>query len=265
VAIDTGRNIVENLYFGLYFGAQYGLFPGAIVGVLGNPNLLIIPKVINVVAAFAVLGLLLLRWSPEASHERATADGVILTKSNALTQETEERRRLFETSLDVILITDRQGTLVRVSPSSAVTLGYSPEEMVGHSAADFLYADDLEATRREMRLARAGQHTRNFETRYVHRDGRIVAFAWSGVWSEPVQRHFFVGRDMTERKAAEEQLRQLAHYDQLTGLANRVSLQNDLKKLLNLRGSSPTRVTGIAIFDLDGFKDINDTLGTNSW
>ena len=60
VAIDTLRNVVENLYFGLYFGAQYGLFPGAIVGVLGNPNLLIIPKLINVAAACAVLGLLLL-------------------------------------------------------------------------------------------------------------------------------------------------------------------------------------------------------------
>src|SRR2546423_1644178 len=66
VAIDTARNIVENLYFGLYFGAQYGLFPGAIVGVLGNPNLLIIPKLINVGAACAVLGLLLMRWLPAA-------------------------------------------------------------------------------------------------------------------------------------------------------------------------------------------------------
>src|SRR5436305_13139510 len=42
VAIDTLRNVIANCYFGLYSGAQYGLFPGAIVGVLGNPNLLII-------------------------------------------------------------------------------------------------------------------------------------------------------------------------------------------------------------------------------
>ena len=62
VAIDTLRNVIENLYFGFYFGAQYGLFPGAIVGVLGNPNLLIIPKLINVAAACVVLGLLLMRW-----------------------------------------------------------------------------------------------------------------------------------------------------------------------------------------------------------
>ena len=74
IIIDTVRNIVENLYFGLYFGGRSGLFPAAIVGVLGNPTYLIVPKVMNVVAASAVLGLLLLRWLPEASKERADAD-----------------------------------------------------------------------------------------------------------------------------------------------------------------------------------------------
>jgi hypothetical protein len=44
LVVDTVRNIAENLYFGLYFGGQYGLFPASIVGVLGNPSLLIIPK-----------------------------------------------------------------------------------------------------------------------------------------------------------------------------------------------------------------------------
>jgi hypothetical protein len=47
VVIDTARNIIENLYFGLYFGGQYGLFPAAIVGVLGNPAYLILPKVMT--------------------------------------------------------------------------------------------------------------------------------------------------------------------------------------------------------------------------
>src|SRR5580698_2693381 len=44
VAIDTIRNIVENIYFGVYFGGQYGLFPSQIVPVLANPYLLIVPK-----------------------------------------------------------------------------------------------------------------------------------------------------------------------------------------------------------------------------
>jgi hypothetical protein len=42
---------------------------------------------------------------------------------------------------------------------------------------------------------------RRFAAR-VHKDGRIVTLAWSNVWSEPLQRHFFIGRDMTEAKKA---------------------------------------------------------------
>jgi diguanylate cyclase (GGDEF)-like protein len=69
VAIDTLRNIVENVYFGLYFGGQYGLFPATFVTVLANPYLLIVPKLLNVVAGCVVLGLLLLRWLPSAVTE----------------------------------------------------------------------------------------------------------------------------------------------------------------------------------------------------
>lgn len=258
VTIDTSRNIVENLYFGLYFGGQYGLFPAAIVGVLGNPTYLIIPKLLNVVAACAVLGLLVLRWLPLASKERADAEDDIRLKETALSQEAEERRRLFETSLDLILVTDRGGTFLRVSPSSLPTLGYKPEEMIGRNGMEFILPEDLDGTRCEMKLARRGHHMRNFETRYVHKDGHAVPLAWSGVWSEPEQKHFFFGRDMTERKIAEEKLRRLALYDQLTGLPNRASLHEDLDALLD---SALTHSTSVAIFDLDGFKDINDTLG----
>jgi PAS domain S-box-containing protein len=206
IVIDTVRNIIENLYFGLYFGGQYGLFPAAIVGVLGNPTYLIVPKVMNVVAASAVLGLLLLRWLPQASKERADADADVHEKTEALNRDAEERRRLFETSLDLILVTDRKGIVTRVSPSSLEIVGYRPDEMVGRSGAEFIYEADLEATKTEMRLARKGRQTRNFETRYVHKDGRAISLAWSGVWSEPEQKHFFFGRDMTERNAAEKKL-----------------------------------------------------------
>ena len=72
--------------------------------------------------------------------------------------------------------------------------------MIGRSATEFIHADDLEPTRNEMRSARRGQETRNFETRYLHKDNGMVALAWTGVWSEPEQRHFFIGRDMTEEQ-----------------------------------------------------------------
>jgi hypothetical protein len=45
VGIDAFRNIFENVYFGVYFGGQYGFFSGSIVGVLGQPALLLLPKI----------------------------------------------------------------------------------------------------------------------------------------------------------------------------------------------------------------------------
>ena len=138
----------------------------------------------------------------------------------ALKQEIEERRRIFETSQDLILVTDTKGTFVQVSPSSMTILGYRPDEMIGHSAVEFIHPNDLDSTREEMRKARHGRQMRNFETRYVHKDGETVTLTWMGTWSEPVRRHFFVGRDLTEKQEAESRLRQAQKMDavgQLTG------------------------------------------------
>jgi signal transduction histidine kinase/CheY-like chemotaxis protein len=99
-------------------------------------------------------------------------------------------------------------------------LGYESTEMIGHSAVEFIHPDDLDSTRAEMRSARRGRQMRNFETRYVHKDGHAVALTWMGTWSEPVRRHFFVGRDLTEKQAAEALFRQAQKMEavgQLTG------------------------------------------------
>ena len=77
------------------------------------------------------------RAHAQAVAERDRAD-------TARGHEAEERRRIFETSLDLILVTDRKGNFVRVSPSSAEILGYQPDEMVGRSATGFVHPDDLE-------------------------------------------------------------------------------------------------------------------------
>jgi signal transduction histidine kinase len=75
--------------------------------------------------------------------------------------------------------------------------------MLGRNAGDFVYPEDLDAIREEMRRARRGHLVRHFGTRYVHKNGRVVTLAWSGVWSEPEQRHYFIGRDVTEEKRIE--------------------------------------------------------------
>ena len=113
-------------------------------------------------------------------------------------------RRIFETSLDLILVVDRQGNFIRVSPSVTSILGYAPDELVGTSAKALVYPDDLDNTRSEMRAARHDRVTRNFECRYIHKRGRLVNLWWTGVWSDPEQQYFFIGRDITDRKETEK-------------------------------------------------------------
>ncbi|HLL26464.1 MAG TPA: PAS domain S-box protein [Xanthobacteraceae bacterium] len=128
--------------------------------------------------------------------------------------------RIFETSVDLIFIVDPKGNFIRVSPSSEMILGYRPDEMEGHSAVEFIHPDDLASTRDEMRQARRGHSTRHFESRYFHKDGHEVTLTWTGVWSEPEQQHFFIGRDMTDRLKLERELRQTQKMEaigQLTG------------------------------------------------
>ena len=91
-------------------------------------------------------------------------------------------QRIFETSLDLIMVVDRRGTFIRLSPSSWAILGYRPDELIDRSAAEILYHEDLDSTRGEMRAARRGRVTRNFRCRYVHKDGHIVTLTWMGVW-----------------------------------------------------------------------------------
>src|ERR1700687_5445544 len=92
--------------------------------------------------------------------------------------------------------------------------------MTGHTAVEFVHPDDLDSKREEMRAARRGRDMRNFENRFSHKDGQAVTLTWMGTWSEPVKRHFFVGRDLTEKRAAEAQFQQAQKMEavgQLTG------------------------------------------------
>jgi PAS domain S-box-containing protein len=129
-------------------------------------------------------------------------------------------QRVFDTSLDLILVTDPHGQFLEVSSASQRILDFAPEDMVGKSGRDFIYPDDLDATRNEMRAARRGGLIRNFRCRYVNRAGRPVSLVWTGVWSEADRQHFFIGRDVTDSEAREEQLRQSQKMEavgQLTG------------------------------------------------
>ncbi len=68
------------------------------------------------------------------------------------------------------------------------------------------------------------------------------------------------GKDITERRSSEERIRYLAQHDELTGLANRATLQTSLARVIEQARRRDRRVA-VLFIDLDRFKIINDTLG----
>lgn len=256
VVIDTARNIIENVYFGLYFGSQYGLFPESIIGLLGNPKLLIVPKVINVLAACVVLGLLLLRWLPRTLKERSDIE------HNR--HQSDWRFQLLVDRVDeyAIYLLDPRGNITSWNSGAERIKGYKAAEIIGSNFTKFYTAEDIAAGRPREALAIAEREER-FETKAwrLRKDGTKF---WANVVIDAIRDDAGqligfakVTKDITESKRAEERLIQLAHFDQLTGLRNRTSLVTDLNKLLD----SPPFTATIGVLDLDGFKTINDSFG----
>ncbi len=68
-------------------------------------------------------------------------------------------------------------------------------------------------------------------------------------------------RDISASKKMSEDLRLLAYFDQLTNLPNRAALYRELEVFLRCEPTIPIDPTSIVLFDLDGFKEVNDTLG----
>ena len=94
------------------------------------------------------------------------------------------------------------------------------------------------------------------QPRWLRSIGKIVSYDLHG----RAMRMLGVCLDVTEQQEQKNTLRQLAHFDTLTGLANRVELAARLNDALQSSRQS-TQLMGIAYLDLDGFKPINDRLG----
>jgi PAS domain S-box-containing protein len=130
-------------------------------------------------------------------------------------RESEERfHGLAQNALDVVMVTDVEGTIRYVSPSVERVLGYRPEEQIGTSAADYVHPDDLKKGLDALSeaVSKPGVHPVAVETRVRHKDGswRCLEGMANNLLDDPaVEGVVFNHRDVTDRKAAEEEVRRL--------------------------------------------------------
>jgi PAS domain S-box-containing protein len=133
-------------------------------------------------------------------------------EAQQLLQEREEHfRKLIETSHDLVQTLDMQGSIVYTGPSVERLLGYTPEEITGKGAPDFIHPDDhpLVGEKVAEALTHPGKII-HLEYRVLHKDGRWRWFEAMGrTLASDTAEHGMVAnaRDITERKLAEEALR----------------------------------------------------------
>ncbi len=120
-------------------------------------------------------------------------------------------RLLLENSLDLIVSVDAEGRLLIVNPAAKAMLGYDPEELVGKSFTEVLHPDDLEKIAENFAAVVSGDRVGDVECRCIHRSGDIRHTLWSLV-AEEGGVITTVGHDVTERKRAEDELRQERDY-----------------------------------------------------
>lgn len=110
--------------------------------------------------------------------------------------------RYFKLSLDLHVVSSRDGFFKYVSDSVTEILGWSVEEFLARPYIDWVHADDREATLAEVeKQMGTGQKVLNFENRYVHRDGSWRILSWRSMPSEGLM--YATARDVTESKHIE--------------------------------------------------------------
>ena len=198
------------------------------------------------------------------AHQVALAVERIILREEVIRQGNEAYfRTLVQDTSDVILIVDDDGKVRYATPSATSIFGDIPV------AGAYLWDLVADGRRDELvgALSRApavgGLSSRYVDRRISRRDGMAVQVQVraSDLRADPtVAGRVLTLRDVTEQRQLEEQLKYQAFHDALTGLPNRLFLQDRISQQVaaaRLDGAT----AGVLFVDLDDFKVVNDTMG----
>ncbi|RSM65147.1 hypothetical protein DMH04_49750 [Kibdelosporangium aridum] len=203
----------------------------------------------------------------EVTHVIST--GIDVTARRAAERDlrdAEERfRQAFDHASIGMCLVGEGAVFLQVNRALCEMLGRTEAELLSMNVADVSHPEDFAIGGAAVAAMKAGSNEPfHGVKRYFHADGRIV---WGQVTVSPVRPDgnapvYLVTQieDITERREAEARLVHQALHDSLTGLPNRALLMDRLKQVLARADRHPT-LTAVMFLDLDGFKDINDSLG----
>jgi diguanylate cyclase (GGDEF)-like protein/PAS domain S-box-containing protein len=173
-------------------------------------------------------------------------------------------RSLVAHASDLITVLDAEGLVTYQSPSIERVLGYRSHEVEGRRFDRLLVESDRPLLAQLIAVDGPGEaegHT--IECSVLHRDGTPLTFEVQHtdlLHDEHVHGIVLNSRDVSERKAFEEQLAHQAFHDPVTKLANRALFSDRVEHAL-MRSTRGIPEIAVMFIDLDDFKTVNDSLG----
>ena len=187
-----------------------------------------------------------------------------ITKRRELESRQQLTEKVFENAAEGILILDQRLRILDTNNALFHLMGYSRKELLGHTPRVLSFKNSRALLLNEIKTALKKNGQWHGDTRLKHKNGGSlpVLTSISEVKSQTDgSLHFVViFSDISRQKQQEERLEQLAHYDSLTTLPNRVLFFDRFQGAL-ARARRLNKQVGIFYIDLDGFKAVNDTLG----
>ncbi len=108
---------------------------------------------------------------------------------------------------DIIFQVGPDGHFKQANESATEILGYENHEIIGHHYSEFIHPEDLGPSDEVMGVLTSGKYLKYFENRYVCKNGEVVWLAWSANPADSEGNHLAVGKDITEKKKALDQIR----------------------------------------------------------
>jgi PAS domain S-box-containing protein len=153
-----------------------------------------------------------------SKQPKREANDIVVLGNNLLSQLASDIRRkktevelnnFFTLSPDIISIVGTDGYVKKINPAATAILGYTEEDILAQPYIRLIHPEDHELTAHEIEKLRSTQTHNYFENRLITKNGDVKWLAWTVIPVEKNSLVYAIGKDITERKTAEEKMRLL--------------------------------------------------------